>query len=631
MSQPISVDILSDDEDDGGNGGYGYSVKQNDTIDLSTPLTIPFKKKQRTEKSTNWNPTVLVIEDDDETPFRPSKSTPSFVADTPMSDLSKPEFSFVRCSLGSSSISDPESSCLDLTPSMVAETPASELSKYSVPIVRCTKANAVSQNCSSSIIDHNKDGGIDGVICLESDNESENSGYHGTWKEEEKVCSTEAVVKETEWSSRPFGSTFSLGIDNFMRMPEDVSHRNSTEAGPSLDHDHPDEENDSLEPNDEVSRPKVKGKGNRSNKSSRDAATGKMKMSKEEQLRLKEEKRYQKEQEKLQKAAEKAEAAEQKKLEKEKQKWEKGKFAHKSIVAQIDTKVVELGSIGGHLLTRLAEKGLSYQIKSNPIEKSIVWSMSVPEELSKISSEVIDVPYVLFIFEAEEFCNLVNSKSLLSHVSRVQRLYPLHTVCYLTNKLLAYINKREQGQYKDPANHTGWKRPLIEEVLSKLTINFVKVHSRHCVDEAELAEHVAGLTCSLASCQFRNKLTRLSVNANGSLIPKGCVDKNQIKKSPWLKALVAIPKVQPRFAIAIWNKYPTMKSLLRVYMDPSKSVHEKEFLLKDLKVEGMVSDDRRLGEICSKRVYRILMAQSGSSKTDDIECGADFFSQHSAE
>ncbi|XP_055832922.1 crossover junction endonuclease EME1B-like [Solanum dulcamara] len=631
MSQPISVDILSDDEDDCGNGGYGYSVNRNDTIDLSTPLTIPSKKKQRTERSTNWNPTVLVIEDDDPTPFRSSKSTPSFVAETPMSDFSKPEVSFVRCSLGSSSILDPESSCLDLTPSMVAETPASELSKYSVPIVRSTKANAVSQNCSSSMIDHNKDGGIDGVICLESDNESENSGYRGAWKEEEKVCSTEAVVKETEWSSRPFGSTFSLGIDNFMQMPEDVSHLNLTEAGPSLDHDHPDEEIDSLETKDEVSRPKGKGKGNRSNRSSGNEATGKMRMSKEEQLRLKEEKRYQKEQEKLKKAAEKAEAAEQKRLEKEKQKWEKGKFAQKSIIAQIDTKVVELGSIGGHLLTRLAEKGLSYQIKSNPIEKTIVWSMRVPEELSKISSEVIDVPYVLFIFEAEEFCNLVNSKSLMSHVSRVQRLYPLHTVCYLTNKLLAYINKREQGQYKDPANHTGWKRPLIEEALSKLTINFVKVHSRHCVDEAELAEHVAGLTCSLASCQFRNKLTRLSVNANGSLIPKDCVDKNQIKKSPWLKALVAIPKVQPRFAIAIWKKYPTMKSLLRVYMDPSKSVHEKEFLLKDLRVEGMLADDRRLGEICSKRVYRILMAQSGSSKTDDIECGADFFSQHSTE
>ncbi|MCE0481697.1 hypothetical protein HAX54_039637 [Datura stramonium] len=118
MSQPISVDILSDDEDDDGNGGNGYSVNRNDTIDLSTPLTIPSRKKQRTEMSTNWNPTVLVIEDDDPTPFRPSKSTPSFVAETPMSDFSKPEVSFVKCSLGSSSILDSNSSRLDLTSSM---------------------------------------------------------------------------------------------------------------------------------------------------------------------------------------------------------------------------------------------------------------------------------------------------------------------------------------------------------------------------------------------------------------------------------------------------------------------------------------------------------------------------------
>lgn len=54
-------------------------------------------------------------------------------------------------------------------------------------------------------------------------------------------------------------------------------------------------------------------------------------------------------QEKLQKAAQKAEAAEMKKLQKEKQKWEKGKFALKSIVAEIDAKAVELGSVGGEL------------------------------------------------------------------------------------------------------------------------------------------------------------------------------------------------------------------------------------------------------------------------------------------
>lgn len=54
-------------------------------------------------------------------------------------------------------------------------------------------------------------------------------------------------------------------------------------------------------------------------------------------------------------------------------------------------------------------------------------------------------------------------------------------------------------------------------------------------------------------------------------------------------------------------------------------MHEKEFLLKDLTIEGLLGDDRRLGEICSKRVYRILMAQNGSMRTDDVEEGADLF------
>ncbi|GLU20346.1 hypothetical protein SLE2022_365500 [Rubroshorea leprosula] len=137
---------------------------------------------------------------------------------------------------------------------------------------------------------------------------------------------------------------------------------------------------------------------------------------------------------------------------------------------------------------------------------------------------------------------------------------------------------------------------MVLQVLAKLTTHYARMHSRQCVDEAELAEHV-GLTSSLASCQYQKKLTRLSVNANGSLVPKVSVYKNLIKESLWLKALLAIPKVQPRFALAIKEKYPTMKSLLQVYMDPRKSVHEKEFLLEDLPVDGRVDTERRLGEV----------------------------------
>ena len=117
---------------------------------------------------------------------------------------------------------------------------------------------------------------------------------------------------------------------------------------------------------------------------------------------------------KLAKEAMKAEEAKVKKFEQEMKKWEKGKFALKSIVAEVDTRVIENGSIGGlhwmlinlvfslkflchylllsnigHLLSRFAEKGISFRITSNQIEGSILWKLNVPDELSQVSMDHI--------------------------------------------------------------------------------------------------------------------------------------------------------------------------------------------------------------------------------------------------
>ncbi|KAG6660828.1 crossover junction endonuclease EME1B-like isoform X2 [Carya illinoinensis] len=570
MFRPI---LLSDDDDE---------EDLDDQNALSTPVHFPSKKQRRTESEPNLNPPALVLLDDP-TPQKPGpKSTPSFVPDTPMS------------------------------------APNSD-----VVIVKCTTGSSGSQIRVSD--SEKKFSGICGLICLESDNESEHGSGREKCKDTETTVSDFDLAMDLDWSSRSFESTSSLGIDNSKQMTREGSlHLTALRDDANQVLDSFNKETVNMEQMNEI----ISQKGTEidaGKKKAMDRAAGRKKMAKEERARLMEEKKQKKEQEKLQKAAQKAEAAELKKMQKEKKKWEKGKLASKSIVAEIDAKVVELGSVGGHLLTRFAEKGLTYRITSNPIERSIVWTMTVPEHLSQLSSNGIEIPYVLLVHEADEFCNLVINEALHDHVSRVRSHYPSYTICYVANRLMAYINKREQEQYKNPSNNNGWRRPPVEEVLAKLTTHFIKVHSRQCVDEAELAEHVVGLTSSLASCQFRKKLTRLSVNANGSLIPKDAVDKNLIKKSLWLKALISIPKVQPRFALSISKKYPTMKSLLSVYMDPSKSVHEKEFLLKDLTTEGLLGEDRRLGEVCSKRVYRILMAQSGSIRTDDVEHGADFF------
>ncbi|KAL3527908.1 hypothetical protein ACH5RR_012564 [Cinchona calisaya] len=655
MSQPDPVNILSDDDDDGEEGKFhktkDYPAPQSQTeavcIDLSTPSpNFPKKKKQRLSDPSISNPSSsnstapVFILDDEISVVAAAETTPRISSRFSQSE----DVSIVNYSCASSFGAKS-------TPSIVAETPISELlCKSGAPILRCNRRGDSNFQPSAASLFSDHSSPESRLICLHSDNEYER-GMEGQGPDE-RTGIIVGVAEEFEFSSR---SAHSFGEANELHMSVISSPRlNSLEDDCSLVQGTFDDEIDRLERIDKVSEPRSKNKDKEISKKGIDDLIGKGRISKEERLRLKEEKKQQKEQEKLEKAAQKAEvaelkklqkekkklniqqeklenaaqkaeAAELKKMQKEKQKWEKGKFAQKSIVAQIDSKIIEMGSIAGQLLTRFGEKGLSYRVTSNPIERSIVWTMTVPEELSQISCEEVAIPYVLLVYEAEEFCNLVTSGTLMDQVSRVKSQYPNHTICFLMNRLMAYINKREQGQYKNPGKYEGWKRPPIEEVLAKLATHFVRVHSRLCFDEAELAEHVVGLTHSLASCQYRKKPTPLSVYANGSLVPKDCPDRDLIKKNTWLKALVAIPKVQPRFAIAIWKKYPSMKSLLSVYMDPRKSVHEKEFLLKDLTTEGLIGDDRRLGEICSKRVYRILMAQCGNIITDDVEHGADFF------
>ncbi|KAL5188500.1 Crossover junction endonuclease EME1B [Glycine soja] len=530
----------------------------SDEEDPSTPFPLR-PKKRRTEPDPNPNPnrTVFVI-DDDPTPHK--SATPSIVPETPMSALFDSDIAIVKCTIPS----DPSAR---VSPK-----------KFSAP------------------------SGISQMICLESDNESENCGM-GTRDKNEP--------RDSRWISNSMGSGSSPGIclesDNELEncgMDKPVENEprdsrwtsNSTESGSSP--------HICLESDNELENC---GMGERGENELRESRWTSNSMgfgsSPERHISWGNATQTEMPGDDLSNPT------------------SSQVFAMKSIVAEIDAKVVELGSIGGHLLTRFAEKGLTYHITSNPITGSILWSMKVPEHISQLSTERIEIPYILLVYEADKFCNLVMNDSLFDQLSSIQSLYPAYTVCYLTN--------REQEKYKNPENNSCWRRPPVEEVLAKLTTNFNKVHSRQCADEAELAEHVVGLTCSLASCQFRKKLSRLSVNANGALIPKDYVDRNLIKKSLWLKALVAMPKVQPRFAIAIGKKYPTMKSLLSVYMDPSKSEHEKEFLLQDLMTEGLLGGDRRLGEVCSKRVYRILMAQSGCIRTDDVENGADFFERQS--
>ncbi|XBJ05339.1 hypothetical protein VPH35_024143 [Triticum aestivum] len=279
---------------------------------------------------------------------------------------------------------------------------------------------------------------------------------------------------------------------------------------------------------------------------------GQKRLNKEEKDKMIEEKKRQREEKRLQKEANKIQQAEKKKSAKEKAEWASGKRALESIVAKIDSKVIETGSIGGALLTMFSEKKLSYQVERNPMRGSILWKMVSPND-----QEPALEPYILFVLQAEEFCDLISSGKFLDHVLKARSLYPTFTICYVTHKLMKYIYDRKQ-------------------------------------------------------------LSWLSVQTNGVIVPNDFVNKDQLKKDTWFMSLLAIPKVKPRLALAIWKKYGTMRSLLNVYMDPNKSNREKELLLKDLKYEDSLGEEsKKVGPVYSRRVYRMLMAENGAMEAEE--------------
>ncbi|OEL29704.1 Crossover junction endonuclease EME1 [Dichanthelium oligosanthes] len=600
------VDILDDDDDDHLAAAAAFSSPPSsrkrsrgstspadflDTFSPSPPLhkrlllaagdpilldDTPSPPKRRPSSSAPKLP-VLVVDDDD------GPSAPDdVVTETPDSVLYRAAFSETPETAVPSSVD------LDIA---VAETPGFTSPRLvGPPASRGLSSAAPAQKLSE----------VSSLISLDSDGESDDDTMH-----REPSINLASNIPNSDPVSGP-GSTVCTGkVDSgrgtaiCTRMPKVKKWQNE----------------------DDAQHIEVKEKKQQEEK----------RLTKEDKAKLMEERKQKRQEDKLHKKAMKDQLAKKKKKDKEIKEWESGKFALKCITAEIHSSVIESGLIGGCLLSSLAEQGLSYKVTKDSIKGSILWSMKIPNDIAHAlfnqnddcnmnQASVSKVPYISIVLQAEEFCDLISNGSFFSHVEEIRNRYPKFTICYITYKLMNYINKCEQSQYKN--NSTTWKRPPVEEVLCKLATHYTNVHSRQCIDEAEVAEHLVGLTSNLAKCKFRKPLTWLSVHANGAIIPKGFVDKNLAKKDTWLKALIAIPDIQPRYAMAIWKKYPCMRSLLNEYMDPSKTVREKELLLSDLKWEDRLGDEgKRLGNKCSIRVYRMLMAQNGDLDTDGLEAG----------
>ena len=88
----------------------------------------------------------------------------------------------------------------------------------------------------------------------------------------------------------------------------------------------------------------------------------------------------------------------------------------------------------------------------------------------------------------------------------------------------------------------------------------------------------------------------------------------------WAAALMKIPRVSEKEAMAIVLKYPTMMSLMAAYEDPSTSEADKRKLLKGLDCVGthQGAQVRKLGETISARVYEMFRPRDSDDEGDQV-------------
>jgi hypothetical protein len=79
----------------------------------------------------------------------------------------------------------------------------------------------------------------------------------------------------------------------------------------------------------------------------------------------------------------------------------------------------------------------------------------------------------------------------------------------------------------------------------------------------------------------------------------------------WVKQLMCIPGISEIKAIAIAKQYPTIKSLMEIYLSEEYNSNEKEQFLAEVMIENKTkSTKKRLGVALSTKIYRFFNADN---------------------
>eukprot|EP01025_Chloroclados_australasicus_P044641 TRINITY_DN4852_c0_g1_i9.p2 TRINITY_DN4852_c0_g1~~TRINITY_DN4852_c0_g1_i9.p2 ORF type:complete len:479 (-),score=58.35 TRINITY_DN4852_c0_g1_i9:283-1719(-) len=233
--------------------------------------------------------------------------------------------------------------------------------------------------------------------------------------------------------------------------------------------------------------------------------------------------------------------------------------------------------------------------------------------------------YLLTILSANQFFKFTEGNNFEEFMEKIKQNYGGFATGFLVRDLESEIKKQDDKNLRNYIQNQqqlsevgGSVRDRVGDFVVKVLLKYPGVRFRSIENVTQGAEHVHALTITLARQPYWRNETILHNFKDGKLNEgarkmEDLISQFSDGQKAWAKCLYRIDGVGPKDAVAIAQKYPSMRILMKEYLDDNTTTLAQN---KELLLENLVTDTgRRLGPAASRKVYRALCCADENQQT----------------
>ncbi|KAK4166104.1 putative crossover junction endonuclease EME1 [Cladorrhinum sp. PSN259] len=281
----------------------------------------------------------------------------------------------------------------------------------------------------------------------------------------------------------------------------------------------------------------------------------------------------------------------------------------------------------------LADLEVQVNIIASPVADVVRWQRKVDSKFNPLLERYEPVPprqerepYAMAIVPAQQFVEMVLTKTLEGHVQSMKKHFPEtftkngHLI-YLIEGLEPYLRKQRNTRNRkftsavrnnldptsalQPGSASSSSSYISEDLIDEALLELQLMHSaliQHTNAPVETSRQIAVFTEHISTAPYRRQKEKSNDAAAGFCMETGQVKTGDDNKDTYVKMLQEVSHVTKPVAFGIANEFGSVSKLVKGFEMGGEKVLQG--VRKSANKDGAYTD-RMVGEILSKRVGRV--------------------------